>query len=242
MSNGNEGWRTVCEDPGDARVHDFLRRKLREIKSAGLSSPGEFLLRFVANQDVLDIGVVEHTVARTYGSSWKHRRIKEFAARVVGVDIVEDAVRALCARGYDVRFVDATSEIDLGDRFTRVVIGDVIEHVDNPVSLLKFAARHLENDGLVLCTTPNPFFIGHLVRSFRDPPFVANGEHVSWITPTMALELGLRAGLELVAYHHTIGSGSTLLRRQLVRVVKLLGQIEKEIFAGSYYYVFKKVP
>jgi SAM-dependent methyltransferase len=213
---------------------------MREIKRAGITSPTGFLSEFVSAQDVLDVGVVEHTVSRTFCDTWKHRKIRERAARVVGVDIVEDAVLSLVDRGYDVRLVDATSDVDLEERFTRVVIGDVIEHVDNPVSLLRFAARHLKDEGLVLCTTPNPFFVGHLIRGFRAPPFVANGEHVSWITPTMALEIGRRAGLELVAYHHTLGSGSTLIRRQAVRVVRWLGQIEKEIFAGSYYYIFKK--
>jgi len=234
------GWRDVCEDPGDPRAHDFLRSKMRELKLPGLTSPLNFLARFVEREDVLDIGVVEHTLARTYGDEWKHRRIKENAARTVGIDIVADAVAALCERGYDVLCIDATSDFDLGDRFSRIVIGDVIEHVDSPVRLLRFAARHLSSEGLVLCTTPNPFFVGHLVRGFRDPPFVANGEHICWITPTMALEIGRRAGLDLVAYHHTIGSGSTFVRRLLVRMVRWFGLIEKEIFSGSYYYIFKK--
>ena len=242
MTNHRSGWRDISDDPGDAPVHDFLRRRMNELKRASLTSPVGFLEEFVVDQEVLDIGIVEHTYSNTFKHNWKHQTIKKVAANVVGVDIVEDAVLSLRERGYDVRLVDATSEIDLGERFTRVVIGDVIEHVDNPVSLLRFAARHLKDEGLVLCTTPNPFFIGHLIQGFRFPPFVANGEHVSWITPTMALEIGRRAGLELVAYHHTLGSGSTPLRRLLVRVVRWLGQLEKEIFSGSYYYIFKKAP
>lgn len=57
----------------------------------------------------------------------------------------------------------------------------------------------------------------------------------------MALGIGRRAGLELVGYHHLQGSGSTFVRRQLVHVVKLFGQIGKEIVSGAYYCIFEKV-
>lgn len=240
MRQNSGGWRDISDDPGNSSVHEFLRKRMREIRRATVTEPIDFLADFVSAQSVLDVGVVEHTISRTYGDNWKHDRIRAKASRLVGVDIVPEAVTSLCERGYDVRLVDATSESYLGERFSRVVIGDVIEHVDSPVALLKFAARHLEDKGVVLCTTPNPFFAGHLVRGFLSPPFVANGEHISWITPTMALEIGRRAGLELVAYHHAQGTGSNFVRRQLVRVLALLGQLDKEIFAGDYYYIFEK--
>ena len=54
------------------------------------------------------------------------------------------------AKGFDFRHVDATSDVDLGDRFDRVFIGDVIEHVNDPVALLNFAKRHLQPNGRIL--------------------------------------------------------------------------------------------
>lgn len=242
MSGVSQGWRAVSDDPGDERVLAFLRNKLASVKGRSVPATSQFLEEFVADQVVLDIGVVEHVIERSFRHDWRHERIRANASRTVGIDIIEDAVRALCERGYDVRLMDATSDEYLGERFSRVIIGDVIEHVDNPVALLRFAARHLAHDGLILCTTPNPFFIGHLVSGFRNPPFIANAEHISWITPTMAMEIGVRANLELSAYHHVQGSGSTFVRKQLVRLLRLLGQSNKEIFAGSYHYVFRKLP
>jgi len=110
-------------------------------------------------------------------------------------------VRDLREQGYDARCVDATSDADLGERFDLVFAGDVIEHVDNAVALLRFAKRHLDPGGRLLVATPNPFSRKFYRRFRHEGVAMINLDHVAWITPTMALELGRRAGLALHAYH-----------------------------------------
>jgi SAM-dependent methyltransferase len=103
--------------------------------------------------------------------------------------------------GFDFRHVDATSEVDLGERFDRIFIGDVIEHVNDPVALLNFAKRHLKRDGRILITTPNPFAPRfRLHRAQRHTRYVmANLEHTRWISISNMHELAWRAGLEMKA-------------------------------------------
>lgn len=239
MSQNNKTWRELNHDPNDRAVRQYLRETLLEARRGRIEDTSEFLREFVRGHSVLDIGVVGHTIDRTHDPKWKHNLIKDVATHVVGVDILEEEIKQLRARSYDVRFVDATSDADLGERFARVVIGDVIEHVDNPVSLLRFAARHLEPGGRILCSTPNPFFIGYIVNSIRDSLFIANADHVYWITPTMALELAQRAGLRLHSYWHIQGKGHTLLRKLVVKALQLTGQLDSEPFCGSFNYVFE---
>lgn len=170
---------------------------------------------------------------------WKHRWISELASRAVGVDILADEVAELCRKGFDVRCVDATSEVDLGERFSRVFMGDVIEHVDNPVALLRFARRHLAPGGRILCTTPNPYFVTYIVDALRSGAFIPNAEHVTWITPTMALELAHRAGLRLSEYWHVQGEGKTMGRKLGVKVLSALNLRDSEVFSGSFCYLFE---
>lgn len=233
-------WKDLSNDPNDQAVRQFLRDTLLNARQGRVEDINKFLCEFVRNHSVLDIGVVGHTIDRSLGGEWRHDMIKNVASHVVGVDILEDEIKQLCARGYDVRFVDATSENDLGDRFDRIVIGDVIEHVDNPVALLRFAARHLEPSGRILCSTPNPLFIGHVIDGLRDGLFIPNAEHVTWITPTMALELAHRANLTLNSYWHIQGKGHSLIRRSVVKALMLTGMLDSEIFAGAFYYIFER--
>lgn len=131
---------------------------------------------------------------------WKHKIIHESATRTVGVDIIPELIDDLNSKGYDVRLCDATSDEDLGERFSIVHIGDVIEHVDSPVALMKFAKRHLEPGGKIIIRTPNPYCFDYVRRIRQKGTDVSNLEHVFYITPTHMLEIARRSGLELSGY------------------------------------------
>ena len=231
-------WSEISPDPNAPQVRSFLTRELLDRRAGRISNISDFVTNFVRDRSVLDIGVAQHDIAKVDSPTWKHEKIRKVAARTVGVDILEDQVHELVRRGYDVRVADATSAEDLGERFDRVVVGDVIEHVGNPVALLQFAKRHLKPGGLALFTTPNPLFIVYTLQALRSGPLIPNAEHVSWISPTMALELGHRADFPLSSYWHVQGEGKTLPRKFAVRLLSWLGIRDKEPFSGSFYYIF----
>ena len=64
--------------------------------------------------------------------SCKHKFVKDHSKSLVRIHILEKEVAYLNAKVYDVRLVDATSGASLDERFDRVLIGDVIEHVNDP--------------------------------------------------------------------------------------------------------------
>lgn len=240
MKKHIKNWREISNEPNVKPVHDFLRKTLIDAKLGRIESADELLHNFVHDNTVLDIGVVGHTIERADDPRWKHNQIKKVATRVVGIDILEEPVLILQGRGFDIRLCDATSNTDIGERFNRIVIGDVIEHVDNPVALLRFAARHLEPGGRIMCTTPNPFYVGNILDIIRDGIFITNAEHVSWITPTMALELAHRADVRLHSYWHASGKGNTYFRRTMIGFLKLTKIINYDFFARSYIYIFER--
>jgi 2-polyprenyl-3-methyl-5-hydroxy-6-metoxy-1,4-benzoquinol methylase len=195
-------WTTVSDDPNNreakAAVRAWLKTAQRVHTDNDLLGHIEGLVR---GKRVLDIGVVSHSARYFDLPDWRHGRIHKAAAYCVGIDILEPLVQELNARGFNVRCVDATSEADLGERFDVVFIGDVVEHVDNAVLLLKFAARHLAPGGSLYVTTPNPFSRKFFRQFKREGVMVVNLDHVAWITPTLAMELARRAGIALAAYH-----------------------------------------
>lgn len=238
-SESIHNWRAISRDPNAKEVRGYLRKTLLNARQGRLEDANSFLLDFVRDQSVLDIGIIAHTIEQTYDPRWRHNLIKGVAASVLGIDILEEPIQQLQDRGYDVRVVDATSDIDIGQRFSRVVIGDVIEHVDNPVALLRFARRHLAAQGRVVCSTPNPFYLGSLITGLREGTFIANAEHVSWITPTMALELGSRAGLRLTRYWHAQKTTGPIVRKLAMKPLGLLGLLDTEMAARTFVYVFE---
>ncbi|MCX7897680.1 MAG: class I SAM-dependent methyltransferase [Rhodocyclaceae bacterium] len=195
-------WTKVSDDPNHPTSRAAMRMLLPRLRQIhpDVDLTG-YVERIVEGKRLLDIGVVSHSIRYFDDPGWRHGRLARAAVYCLGVDILAEPLRELARRGYHVRCVDATSDLDLGERFDFVFLGDVIEHVDNPVALLRFAARHLHSKGRVLAATPNPFS-RKFVRQFRrQGVIVVNLDHLAWITPTMAYEIARRAGLEMTAYH-----------------------------------------
>ena len=195
-------WTKLSSDPNlpesRQRMKEFLLSARREHPDQGTMA---FLEAIAAGRRVLDVGVVSHTSGAADKEKWRHARIAAAASYCLGVDILAPEVEELRRRGFNVVVADATSERDLGERFDVVFLGDVIEHVSRPVDLLGFAKRHLAADARMFASTPNPFS-GKFFHGFRqDRVAIVNLDHVGWITPTAAVELGRRAGLKLEAYH-----------------------------------------
>ena len=195
-------WKKITNDPTDKETVTNVVNYLNSIRR-GIKNNDDilFLENKVTNKSVLDIGVAEHTVDRIQSDTWKHRRIAAKASYCLGVDILEDMVNYLKSLGFNVKTIDATSDTDLGDRFDVVHAGDVIEHVDSPVQLLKFCARHVKDEGIVLVRTPNPYCYDYVLGIIRNGTDRSNLEHVCYVTPTQALELGRRSGLILTNYY-----------------------------------------
>jgi SAM-dependent methyltransferase len=199
---GPVDWTQLTDDPNNAAAKNAVRDYLRSVRRIHMDVDLlEFIESLVAGRSVLDIGVVSHSARYFDQPDWRHGRIARRAKRCVGVDIIERLVRELNARGFNVVCADATSDQDLGERFELVFLGDVLEHVNDPTRLLRFAARHLAPQGRVLASTPNPFSRKFYRRFRLDGTAIVNLDHVCWITPTQALEIGRRAGLGLAAYH-----------------------------------------
>lgn len=194
-------WRGVSPDPTNREATLKMDALLRAITRVEPISRVEMIDNFCRGQEVLDIGAGEHDVSFFSEEGWEHGRIKRVAKRAVAAEINPELCAHYNAKGFDFRCADATSDIDLGERFDRVFAGDVIEHVNDPVALLKFAARHLRQGGSMLFTTPNPFaprFRQH--RAQRGTRYImANLEHTRWVSVSNMHELAWRAGLELKA-------------------------------------------
>ena len=195
-------WTRVSDDPNSSAAKAAVREWLAQARRLHLDCDVlGFAEALVRGKRVLDIGVVSHSARYFDQASWRHGRISRAAAYCLGLDILAPLVDELRGRGFNVRCVDATSDEDLGERFEIVFAGDVIEHVDNAVALLRFAGRHLAPGGRLYVTTPNAFSRKFYRQFRREGVMVTNLDHVAWISPTMALELGRRAGVRLEAYH-----------------------------------------
>ena len=241
-------WKKISKNPISIKVHQYLLKQFFLIrKNSKLNILDEYIVEKCKSKKVLDIGIVEHTMAFTFSPHWKHKKIVEASKYCLGIDILKNELKKLKTLGYNVKHADATSNIYLGEKFDVIIVGDVIEHVDNPKNLLLFIKRHLKINGTALISTPNPFFIEYIFRFIKEGVFIANAEHISWITPTMMMELCRRTKMTLMESHtvksyrfYGVKNIFQLFRRLIVYIFIFFFPRSADFFSPSYVYILKK--
>lgn len=170
-----------------------------------------FFCRYATGKKVLDVGCVDHNPENYRSRYWLHKAVRAVAASCRGLDLYEKGVAYLRAQGYDVALGNAES-MDLDDTFEVVTAGELIEHLSNPGSFLASARRHLAPGGILVLSTPNPWYWRFVVKSVFSWDVRPNPEHVSWFCGATLRTLLARYDFEVVE----IARGSRYLRDRLM--------------------------
>ncbi len=212
-------WTEHTADPLDKNVATLLRSHLREISELYKNDLLSYFCEVSKSKNTLHIGCYEHDEKYLNSDKWKHKKINEVAQSCVGLDINEHGVAQMQDLGYEAIHADATSDLNLNRTFETIVAGDVIEHVDDIVGLMKFSSRHLSKTGSLYISTPNPFFIGHIKSAWINRPVIANFEHTTWISESTMLEISRRSGLVLDKIIYPIGNSHAMFLYKLAKII-----------------------
>lgn len=163
----------------------------------------EVIAPLVQTGKVLDLGVVASRRARrdTEDQIKRHypnmlfRRISEINPGCLGIDIDEKGVEILREQGYNTKAADVIT-MDLDERFDTIVAGEIIEHLPNAGQFLTNMARHLNEQGTLVITTPNPFYSKQSWKIWRYNRPQVHEEHTCWFDPITLCNLCRMSGLE----------------------------------------------
>lgn len=143
---------------------------------------------------VLDIGCVNHTLDDD-DHNWLHGQLQEVTNDIVGIDFLEDEIRKMQEMGYQAEHADAEA-FSLDRVFDVIVAGELIEHLSNPGQFLDRVHEHLDDDGQLILTTPNPWYLFHVLAVYAG---IAqwNEEHTTWYDHIVLTELLGRHGFKI---------------------------------------------
>ena len=170
---------------------------INKLAGASIRSKDDLILEYCKNRNVLDVGCVGQD-KNINNSEWIHEKIKSVANALTGTDIHVNEIDRLNKLGYSIKTPDSLNkEI----KYEIITIFDVIEHVDNVVEFVKFHAKLLDDDGLMIITTPNPFNIRQILNIFLFKIPSVNEEHTVWIDPLNFLEVSKRCNMKVVEFY-----------------------------------------
>jgi 2-polyprenyl-3-methyl-5-hydroxy-6-metoxy-1,4-benzoquinol methylase len=157
-----------------------------------------FVAKYCRGKDVLDIGCVAHDPQSYRSRFWVHKALAKVAKSVIGLDLHEEGVKVLQARGFNVIAANAES-FELDRAFDVIVAGDIIEHLGNLNGFLLSCKRHLKPQGRLLVATPNPWYWRNIVKAALAVEVNNNPEHVCWVCPRTLRQLVRRHGMDVGA-------------------------------------------
>ena len=170
----------------------------KHIKNTRVIEKVSFIQNLCRGKTVLDLGCIRHSAKfATTDPNWLHNKIREVAHCVIGIDYLQDEVKQLNGRGYDIRYGDVTKPLPLDEKFEVIVAGDLIEHLSNFDGFFENCMKLLKNDGILIISTPNPFYIDEFHYVSLKQIYLINPEHTCWIDPQALLQLSQR-------YHFTL--------------------------------------
>jgi hypothetical protein len=188
----------------------------------------DFILGLARGRNVIHVGCVDHLpylADKISSDTWFHGRLTQATANCIGVDVNRTGVELLRStyRIDNVHCVDLTRDPNFAAvksrRWDWLVLGEVLEHVDNPV---QFIADHLTNYGAniagVIISVPNALRAGNMLRIFRNHELI-NSDHRYWFTPYTLQKVAYSAGLiQTHAHlcHYTQRSGIQLRLRNFL--------------------------
>lgn len=175
----------------------------------------DWIAPFLAKGAILDVGCIDERHPERIAQSL-HARIRAINSNLVGFDADARAVEEAGRRGFEVRLGDAQDD-PLGGPFDAIFAGELIEHLDNPGLFLGNAARSLRPGGILLLTTPNPFYANQFAKVLKHGRPQVHEAHRSWFSPDtlgVLLEKHSYEPFDFVWF----GPPRGVLRRALARV------------------------
>ena len=111
--------------------------------------------------------------------------LTHFAEGSLGLDASSQNIATATQQGLRVQQMDLNHPEPLKEQFDAVFLSHLLEHVDAPISLLRYARAQVKPGGTVIVSVPNELSVIH--RFY--PYYTGDGNHLYHFTPSNMKEL-----------------------------------------------------
>ena len=150
---------------------------------------------------------------------------------MAGLDIDKDRIHKLREKGYNVIYDDVQkleNLAKLNKKFDVIIAGELIEHLESPDVFLDDIKKFLNENGILILTTPNMFSLRYIVRHTvfgQESPYWndRNAEikygHVIGFSKMLLENLLLRKKYKIVELNYTIKDEYTGIKGNMEKLI-----------------------
>ncbi|HWR26485.1 MAG TPA: hypothetical protein VN316_01265 [candidate division Zixibacteria bacterium] len=193
------------------------------------------------NKKVIHLGCVDHMPLieeKIRTNMWLHERLHKSSKRCIGLDINRDGIDYLTkALGYsDVLCADIANDdlsIITNEQWDYLIMGEILEHLDAPVSFLKsIHEKYAANIANIIITVPNAFSWSNFRTAVMHKECI-NSDHRFWFTPYTLGMIVVRAGMKVDSFCFCESNsyfGGALRRRLRQSLMKRYPALRETLF------------
>jgi SAM-dependent methyltransferase len=133
-----------------------------------VSNRSRYIEELVKDKKVLHGGCVDSGLLeeRLETGLLLHSIISKEASEAIGVDVDKDGIEKMKSMGFENVVYADLETWDYDGTFDVIVMGEIIEHVDNCGKFLKTISRFCNSETLVIFTTPNAYYFLFWIYTF----------------------------------------------------------------------------
>lgn len=164
---------------------DILKEKQQPV------SREKAIVEMIKGKNIIHIGCSDHIQIineKIYNNTWLHKLLTEKGNKCLGIDIDKESIDFVQEKlGYK-NVIHGNIIIDdialiKEDKWDYAVFGEIIEHLDDPVSFLKaFKLRYEDYVSRFIITVPN-IYNKRQFLNMLDHKEIINSDHRFWFTP-----------------------------------------------------------
>lgn len=172
----------------------------------------DYLAHLVASKKVLHIGFSDHLplIEKKYTeNTWLHKKLIDSSSACIGVDINAEAV-SFCRNKLSIEGVFCHDIINDNELLPEIceqtwdyaILGEILEHVDNPVLFLRvLKERYGQHIKKLVVTVPNAWDVENFKYIRNNKEFI-NSDHRYWFTPFTLAKVLTMAGYSVELVDH----------------------------------------
>jgi 2-polyprenyl-3-methyl-5-hydroxy-6-metoxy-1,4-benzoquinol methylase len=171
----------------------------------------DYLLKVLKGKKVIHVGCIDHVVMieeKIKNNTWLHSEITKVAKKNLGVDINEEGIRFVREKLQIENIIncDLTNSAHISstiveEKWDYIVLGEILEHVDNPVHFLEQIKKNYGHViQKIIITVPNAFYLRNIEVVLLKKYEQINSDHRYWFTPFTLAKVMLRAGIEIDSF------------------------------------------
>lgn len=183
----------------DGKIFDFSDENVSNTRIG-------YITECVKGKNIIHLGAADHIGLidrKIEADIWLHKLISEVSNRCLGVDINTEAVEYCNKLGWNNMIcadmiTDSSKVISClggGEKQDYIIAGEIVEHVDNPVSFLSEINRiYYPYTDRIIITVPNVFRSANLKFCLKGLEGI-NTDHKYWFSPYTICKVVVDAGM-----------------------------------------------